>query len=63
MGRRAQRMRPSPTDTDARRLMTRKEHPRKEKLYLDVPFPDKDQAKARGGRWDRDGNAARTPWL
>jgi putative DNA primase/helicase len=24
-----------------------------EKFYLDVPFPDKEQVKALGARWDR----------
>jgi hypothetical protein len=41
--------------------MTRREDPGQEKLYLDVPFPDKDQAKALGARWDRDARSWYVP--
>ena len=34
--------------------MTMREGSGEEKLYLDVPFPDKEQVKALGARWDRD---------
>jgi hypothetical protein len=32
-----------------------------EKLYLDVPFPDKEQVKALGARWDRDARSWYVP--
>ncbi len=34
---------------------------REEKLYLDVPFPEKDQAKALGAPWDRDARSWYVP--
>jgi hypothetical protein len=34
--------------------MTMREGSGEKKLYLDVPFPDKEQVKALGVRWDRD---------
>ena len=39
--------------------MTMREGSGEEKLYLDVPFPDKEQVKALGARWDRDDQALR----
>jgi hypothetical protein len=41
--------------------MATRDDPSKEKLYLDVPFPDKDQAKALGARWDRDARSWYVP--
>ena len=41
--------------------MTMREGPGEEKLYLDVPFPDKEQVKALGARWDRDARSWYVP--
>jgi Domain of unknown function (DUF5710) len=41
--------------------MTMRDGSGEEKLYLDVPFPDKEQVKARGARWDRDARSWYVP--
>ena len=41
--------------------MTMREGSGEEKLYLDVPFPDKEQVKALGARWDRDARSWYVP--
>jgi hypothetical protein len=41
--------------------MTMREGSGEEKLYLDVPFPDKEQVKALGARWDRDARSWYAP--
>jgi hypothetical protein len=41
--------------------MTMREGSGEEKLYLDMPSPDKEQVKALAARWDRDGRSWYVP--